>query len=390
MAIDLAHAPKSPGARGTHWGRGALTLVLAVAVLGALTTILTQQSAAAPAMGTKRVYFRIAAGVVSGSDFQMGEAIARVLSRPNGDQPCDPGVRCGVTGVTAVATASEGPVANVQLLSTGHVESALIPADIASWASQGTGPFERTGALPGLRVVATLFPEAVHLIAANDAHIKSVADLKGKRVAVDAYLGGANTDAHLILKAFGLGPHNVKLVEIGPEVAADKIATGELDAFFVTGGWPIPLVQDLAKRVPITLVPIRGPAIERVMNENPLLFPVSVPDKLYGDLPAVETLGVDEVWVTWSTQPEGLVYVLTTALWSPGNRSTLTTAHMAGSLIRLVDAASRSPIPLHPGAERYYREHGVLGPPTGALPPSESVPIPRIRPAIAPAQAARQ
>lgn len=367
----------------TRWTQGVLlgAGALALALVG-LVGILLPSSEAAPQPPSKRVYFRIATGVVSGTYFPVGEAMARALSRPDGEPACDPGQRCGVKGVTAVATASEGSVANVQLVSTGHVESALTQADVALWAYGGTGPFERTGAMKGLRAVATLYPEAIHLVAAKSAHIRKVGDLRGKRVGIDSYLGGANTNARTILRAYGVPLERVKLEEVGSEVAAAKLAAGELDAFFFISGWPVALIRDLAARVPLTFVPLTGAGAEKVMEENPLLFPVNVPEGLYGDSPAIDTLGVNAVWVTLESTPNDLVYSLTRALWSDANRPTLSRAHPAGALLDIRFAASTS-IPLHPGALKFYRERGIIQPVTGtsAIGPP---PMPRKPPAMPP------
>ncbi len=376
MQTDRARRTRQVWTRSAFLAGG----MAAIALIVALIVVTVQDSAAAPQMGSKRVYFRIATGVVSGTYFPIGEAIARLESRPDGSRACDPGARCGVAGVTAVATASEGSVANVQLVSTGHVESGLAQADVALWAYEGKGPFERTGALTGLRAIASLHPEAIHLVVAANSKIKSVKDLRGKRVGIDSYLGGANHDARLILRAYKLGPETVKLLEIGSEVAAVRLAAGEIDAFFFIGGWPVPMVSDLAARGLVALVPINGPQIATVLHDNPLLMPMIVPANTYGGLPAVETVGVNALWVTLASVPDDLIYALTAALWNAGNRATLKGAHPSATTIQPEDAVWGVPIPLHAGAERYYREKGLSGG-TSGIPIRATPPIPRKPPA---------
>ena len=149
-------------------------------------------------------FFRIATGGTAGTYFPIGGLIANAISNPPGSRACDEGGSCGVPGLVATAVASNGSVANVNGIAGGSLESGFSQSDVAFWAHTGTGIFADKGAVEKVRAIANLYPESIHLVARADAGIKSVADLKGKKVSLDEPGSGTLVDARLILEAYGL------------------------------------------------------------------------------------------------------------------------------------------------------------------------------------------
>jgi TRAP transporter TAXI family solute receptor len=148
--------------------------------------------------------------------------------------------------IVVTAQASNGSVANVNGINGGAMESGFSQADVATWAQKGTGIYEGKPNVPGLRLIANLYPESVHVVVKKGSGIKSVADLKGKRVALDEPGSGTIVNARAILAAYGVSEKDIKPEYIKPNQAGDKMKDGSLDAFFFTGGAPAGAIAELA------------------------------------------------------------------------------------------------------------------------------------------------
>ena len=117
---------------------------------------------------------------------------------------------------------------------------------------------------------------------------------------------------------------------------------------------------ELAQRLPVRLVPLAGPAVDKVLKNYPFFQTGTIPEGAYGDLPATETLTVAALWLVSAEIDADLVYQITRALWHENSRAALDKGHAAGKFIQLETALEGVPVPLHPGAERFYREAGML------------------------------
>lgn len=305
-------------------------------------------------------FFRIATGGTSGTYFPIGGLIANAISNPPGSRPCDEGGSCGVPGLVATAIASNGSVANVNAINSGGVESGFSQSDVAYWAQTGTGVFEGKGKVEKLRAIANLYPESIHLIASKSSGIKSVADLKGKRVSLDEPGSGTIVDARLILGAWGLSEDDIEADYLKPNQAADRMRDGAMDAFFFVGGFPAGAIVELASNTDITVVPIAGDEADSVVSDYEFFAANTIPAGTYeGQDEDVETLSVGAQLVTSADQPEELIYEITKALWNDNTRKLLDSGHAKGKVITLDTALDGVGIPLHPGAKKFYDEAGV-------------------------------
>ena len=306
-------------------------------------------------------FFRIATGGTAGTYFPIGGLIANAISNPPGSRACEEGGSCGAPGLVATAVASNGSVANVNGIAGGSLESGFSQSDVAYWAHTGTGIFADKGAVEKVRAIANLYPESIHLVARADSGIKSVADLKGKKVSLDEPGSGTLVDARLILEAYGMTEEDVEAEFLKPNQAADLMRDGNMDAFFFVGGFPAGAITELATGLEITLVPISGPEAEGLLEEYQFFAEHVVPGGTYeGVAEDTQTISVGAQWITSADQPEDLIYEITKALWNKNSRALLDAGHAKGKSITLETALDGVGIPLHPGAERYYKEAGVL------------------------------
>jgi hypothetical protein len=193
-----------------------------------------------------------------------------------------------------------------------------------------------------------------------ESEIETVADLKGKRVAIGSKGSGTWVDAHAIMDAFGIRKRSLTLVEEDANRAADLLLSGEIDAFFMITGAPAPLIRTLILRDAGRLVPIEGAPAEGLRIKNAHYEGYTIEEGVYPGTGAIDTIAVGAMWVTRADMPEELVHDITRALFDERNKETLALSHPEGAQIAPDTAVRSVPIFLHPGAERFYFEKGIL------------------------------
>ena len=305
-------------------------------------------------------FFTIGTGGTGATYYPLGGVIANAVSNPPGSRPCDEGGSCGVPGLVAVAQSSRGSVNNVNGITSGLFNSGFSQSDVAYWAYTGTGVFEGEEPMADLRAIAALYPEHIHLVASADAGIESVADLAGMRVSLDEPGSGTYVDALLILEAYGLSEDDVEAEYLKPNPAGDAIRNGQLDAFFIVAGYPTGAVVELASAVDVTLVPIAGDEAAAVVEGYGFFSQDVIPADTYEGVGETATLAVGAQWITSANESEELIYGITEALWNSNTRRLLDVGHAKGASVTPETALDGIGIPLHPGAERFYRDAGLL------------------------------
>jgi hypothetical protein len=292
-------------------------------------------------------FFRIGTGGTAGTYYPVGGILANAISQP--------------PNLVLTAVASNGSVANVNSIMGGSLESGFSQADVAYWAFTGTGIWEGKGKAADLRAIANLYPESIHLVARKGAGIKTVADLKGKRVSLDEPGSGTLVDARIILGGWGLKDSDVKAEYLKPNQAGDKMKDGAMDAFFFVGGYPAGAIAELASTgAGIELVPIDGPNAAKILAQYKFFAKDAIPANTYKGVGAVNTISVGAQWVTSAKVPDDVVYQVVKGMWSDKARSALDAGHAKGKMIRKETALSGIGIPLHPGAAKFYKEAGLL------------------------------
>jgi TRAP transporter TAXI family solute receptor len=209
-----------------------------------------------------------------------------------------------------------------------------------------------------VRAIASLFPEEVHLIASRSAGIRTIEDLRGKRVSIGAPNSGTAVTARAILAAY-----HIKRVHISgdtADAASQKLEARKIDAFFFVGGAPVPLVEALISGGHAQLIPIGGAARDRLIAQSHGLSAETISDSAYGRADAVPTVGVQALWIVNDQEPADVVYSLARALFDRSNRATLYAGPHSAQVIALDRATVGLSAPLHPGAARFYKEAGKL------------------------------
>lgn len=329
-----------------------------------IATIITALALVIPAVPTAAsgdiTFFRIATGGIGGTYYPVGGLIAQAISNPPGSRPCEKGGSCGVPGLVAVAQSAHGSVANIAAVASGAVDSAFAQSDVAYWAHTGTGIYLKSGKVEGIRAIAALYPESIHLVARKGLGIRSVLDLAGRRVSLDEEGSGTLVDARLILKAYGLKESDIKAIYRKPVPSIEMMEAGDLDAFFFVAGYPAKAVAELATAVGADLVPIEGPEVDMLARKFGFFTRTTIPAGTYQDIGAVRTLSVGAQWIVGAAVDEELVYQITRSLWHENTQALLQAGHPQAREITRVTALDGIAIPLHPGAERYYREVGMI------------------------------
>ncbi|MFQ5693211.1 MAG: TAXI family TRAP transporter solute-binding subunit [Nitrospinota bacterium] len=306
-----------------------------------------------PASAAKQ-YFAIATGGIGGTYYPLGGALAAALSER-------------VPGLIATAQTGNASVANCNLIARRAIESAFVQNNVATWAYTATGLFQGRRPVRNLRAIASLYPEAIQVVATRASGIREIADLRGKRVVVGAPGSGTEVDARKVLRAHGLRYADMKVDYLGFAEAVQRLKDRQTDAAFVSAGFPTASILELSAQAGVVILPITGPARDALLRSAPYYVPAVIPAGTYRGMERdVETVTTVAQWVVDANIPAEVVYRMTRALWEPtGGKppvaAVLAKAHAKGREVTLKTALDGNGIPLHPGAERYYREKGVIG-----------------------------
>ncbi len=307
---------------------------------------------------TKKL-FRIGTGGKTGVYYPIGKLIAQGLTEPlPGKMP--PGFgKTGVTGCIAVAQNSAGSVGNIKAIVSGETEAGLVQADLASRAYHSLGPFDGEKTFKTIRAVASLYPEKFQIVTRKDAKILKVNDLKGKRISLDEQGSGTLSVMRIILAAHSLTEKDMLPVYLKPVFTQDKMINGELQGFVMMAGAPMESILSLTD-IGISLVPIKKEIADKINTQYPYLVSGVIPANVYPDIPETLTIQVHALLAVSSAMDEEFVYRVTAALWSKYTLSLLKQGHPQGKAITLETAMTGLSIPLHEGAKRFYREHGMV------------------------------
>ena len=247
---------------------------------------------------------------------------------------------------------------NLNLLQAGRGELALALGDSVAYAWNGVEEAGFKAPLSKLRAIAGTYPNYIQIVASKESGIKTLADLKGKTISVGAPKSGTELNARAIFKAAGLSYEDMAKVEFLPYAeSVELIKNRQLDATLQSSGLGMAAIRDLAATLPITFVSV--PAEVTAKIGNAAYQPASIPAGTYDGQDAdVPTVAITNILVSHDGVSEEVAYQMTKLMFE--NLERLGNAHSAAKDIKLESAAKNLPIPLHPGAERYYKEVGAL------------------------------
>lgn len=321
--------------------RRGLVILLALTLVAALSAGCGSGDKKAEQKPPEKKFLNIATGGTSGVYYPLGGAMAEIFNK-------------SITGVNASAQSTGASVANVNALKDGSVQVAFIQNDIAYYAVSGTEMF-KDKKVEGLKGLTTLYPETVQIVTLEKTNIKNVAGLKGKRVAVGAAGSGTEANARQMLEAHGITYKDIKAQYLSFGEAASNLKDGNIDAAFVTAGFPTAAIQDIAAQHKVVLLPVGGEAVDKVMKQYPFYTKVTIPANTYPNQDKeVTAIAVKAMLVATDKMDAQLAYDINKAVY--GNLERLKTAHAVGKLITRQTAREGMSIPLHPGAEKFFKE----------------------------------
>ncbi len=315
----------------------ALTLALGVAL-------------ASPVATAQQKFVTIGSGGVTGVYYAAGGAICRLMNKERAKH----GIRCSVES-------TGGSVYNVNTIKAGELDFGVAQSDVQYNAVKGLAQFKDGGAHTDLRAVFSVYPEPLTVLARKEAGIKKFEDFKGKRFNVGNPGSGTRATIDILMPALGMKTSDFTLTsELKPDEHGAALCDNKIDGFGYVVGSPAANIQDPTTTCGAKLVPITGPAVDKLIKEYPYFAAATIPGGMYpGNPDAVKTFGVVASFVTSAKVPDAVVYAMVSAVFD--NFEEFKKLHPAFANLDPKDMISSGmSAPLHPGAVKYYKEKGWM------------------------------
>lgn len=290
-------------------------------------------------------FINILTGGTSGVYYPIGVALSQIYGS-------------SIEGAKTSVQATKASVENLNLLQAGRGELALALGDSVADAWNGVEEAGFKAPLKKLRAIAGTYPNYIQIVASKESGITSLADLKGKRISVGAPKSGTELNARAIFKAAGLSYEDMGKVEFLPYAeSVELIKNRQLDATLQSSGLGMAAIRDLAATLPVSFVAVPNEVTTAIGNAayQPAMIPAGTYD---GQDVDVATVAITNILVSHEGVSDEVAYQMTKLMFD--NLERLGNAHSAAKDIKLETAAKGLPIPLHPGAERFYKEVGAL------------------------------
>ncbi|MEO5733083.1 MAG: TAXI family TRAP transporter solute-binding subunit [Rubrivivax sp.] len=289
-------------------------------------------------------FVNILTGGTSGVYYPIGVALSKIYADK-------------IPGVRTQVQSTKASVENLNLLQTGRGEIALALGDSVKSAWEGEEEVGFPKKLDKLRGVAAVYPNVIQIVASQASGIKSFADMKGKSLSVGAPKSGTEVNARRIFEAMGMSYKDLSKTEYLPfGESVELIKNRQLDATLQSAGLGVASIRDLASSLPVTIVSVPASVATKL---GPPFVATTIPANTYtGQSADVPTLAVVNFLVTHSGVSDELVYQMTKSMFE--NLDQMVAAHKAATAISLKTAIEGMPVPLHPGAARYYKEKGLI------------------------------
>ena len=309
------------------------------AVLAAMVVLFTGCNGNSDVEGKK--FLNIGTGGTAGTYYPIGGAMAEILNKE-------------IPGMSASAQSTGASVANVNMLGDGTIDLATVQNDIAYYAANGTEMFVDKK-VDGLEGIASLYPETCQFVTLKASGIKSLSELKGKRVAVGAVGSGVEANVRQILAAYGISYDDIDAQYLSFAEGASALKDGNVDVAVLTAGYPTASVQDIAAQNPVRLLPVEEEIADALIAQYPFYTKTVIPAGTYvGFNEPVPSVAVMAMLVAGPTVNEELGYKVTKAIFSHLDR--LQAAHAVGKQITRDSVKTGMSLPMNEGAEKYFNE----------------------------------
>ena len=296
-------------------------------------------------------FITIGTGGVTGVYYPTGGAICRLVNKDRSEHA----IRCSVES-------TGGSVYNINTMRSGELDMGVVQSDVQYNALKGEGEeFTDAGPFEDLRAVFSVHPEPFTVVARADSGIETFDDLKGKRVNVGNPGSGQRSTMEVLMAAKGWTMDDFALAsELKSAEQAQALADNKIDAIVFTVGHPSGSIQEATTTVDAKLVSVSGPEVDQLVESNPYYSKATIPGGMYRGTDAdVETFGVKATFVSSAAVPEEVVYAVTKAVFE--NFDDFKKLHPAFANLQKEDMVTQAlSAPLHPGAEKYYKEAGLM------------------------------
>ncbi|WP_121632509.1 TAXI family TRAP transporter solute-binding subunit [Tropicibacter alexandrii] len=297
---------------------------------------------AAPALSQQQL--SIATGGTGGVYYPMGGGLAEIINTH-------------IDGYSATAEVTGASVENMGLIATGDADLAIGLADTVAQAYSGTGRFDGQQ-LPMIRGLASLYANMVHIVALESSGITSLDDLRGKRVSIGAPGSGTEVNTNAILAANGISYDDIDEQRLNFNETADALSNGDIDAGFWSVGAPTSSIMNLATTQDIVIIALTEEQLDAAVAEDGTFARTTLPGGSYTGVDAdITVLGIPNVLTVSSEMSDDMAYSITKAMFE--NIAELQAVHPAARETTVEFSLSATPVPLHPGAIRYYEEIGA-------------------------------
>ena len=326
-----------------------IVMALTVAACGGGGDKKADNKAAAGKVDRSKEFITVLTGPTSGIYFPIGGAFSKVV---------------GEMGYKTSATATGATAENINAISTGKGEMAIAMSDSVIQAVEAFGAYQGKPKAENLRAMMGLWPNVCQIVTTKDSGITKFTDLKGKRVGVGAPNSGVELNARMMFEAHGMTYKDAKVDYLSYGEAIDQIKNGQCDVAFVTSGLGNATIKELGTAKEIVFVPVEGEALKKLTAKYPFYVEWKIPKETYGTKVDTTTAAVMNIMLVSKNLSDDVVYDLLTGIYSQKGLETIGASHATAKREIKPETALRgikgTSVKLHPGAEKYYKEKGML------------------------------
>ena len=326
-----------------------IVMAFTVAACGGGGDKKADNKAAAGKVDRSKEFITVLTGPTSGIYFPIGGAFSKVV---------------GEMGYKTSATATGATAENINAILTGKGEMAIAMSDSVIQAVEAFGAYQGKPKAENLRAMMGLWPNVCQIVTTKDSGITKFSDLKGKRVGVGAPNSGVELNARMMFEAHGMTYKDAKVDYLSYGEAIDQIKNGQCDVAFVTSGLGNATIKELGTAKEIVFVPVEGEALKKLTAKYPFYVEWKIPKETYGTKVDTTTAAVMNIMLVSKNLSDDVVYDLLTGIYSQKGLETIGASHATAKREIKPETALRgikgTSVKLHPGAEKYYKEKGML------------------------------